>query len=676
MPNMEVDLTPTIIDDAVTKVRLKSFVEALGQLQRSPAEPPEEAEAEALRQSYLARLGEIPAAQRVRAAAAANLFTDLVKSGWSLRWDKGAIRGSRPAEASEIRAMRRAQLANRRLEQLREPATRAFIAAMERGHFHDGRLVTVFQLMRDGRDLASLLRSAKESNDVSSLENCIKPYLQVIDTGAICEHTGFLLQDIWRYFRHTWSTAYESIPGRSMQMLVRDAAAPYHPVIGIAALASAASVHPVRDREIGWTREQILQEARERPSARVADWVLKALDDALSGIYRQDFIEDRILPHRLPEQVGQDTIDALNRIGENARQRHVKQAERHEHKGGDNEPTDSDGLTRLSRSDLYRWKRATELASLLDIRNRVLAAYKGQRGKARLENLLSTGSGRSAFEKLLRRARAGSVGTAIADLNVCGAVAPYNELLAGKLVAMLAVSPQSVVEYKNRYRRQQSWISSRMAGRPVVRSANLVFVGTTSLYGTRPSQYDRAGYPAALVGGQPVNQVRYRFLGDTMGVGTAQFSATTKNSIEKLLRQTSNQGERVKNIFGEGANAKLRVMREGVTALGIANAISSRDEESLLTHGMTKSTYGVWLVDNLRDYLLGFAARPKYVFDLSEPTAGCERITTWWLRRWTWRRLEKPDVLDHIAAHSLIRPVRHGARVILPDVDVMQLRLV
>lgn len=673
---MEIDLTPTIIDEAATKARLGAFVEALGRLERAGAEPPEESEAESLRQSYLARLTEIPPAQQTRAAAAGNLFTDLVKSGWSLRWERGGIWGSRPGGGSEIRAMRRAQLANRRLEQLREPATRAFIASMEGGHIHSGQVISVFHLMRDGRDFARSLRSAKETGDPSSLETLTRPYMQVIDTGAVCQHTGFLLQDIWRYFRHTWSTAYESIPGRSMQMLVRDAAAPYHPVIGIASLASAASVQPVRDREIGWTREQILQEAREQPSARLADWVLKTLDSALSRIYKQDFIEERVLPHRLPERIAREVIDALTSLGESAHHRHVKQAERREHKGVDSDPTDAEGLTRLARSDLYRWKRATELASLLEIRNCVLAAYKGHRGKARLASLLSTGSGRSAFEKLLRRARSATVGTAIADLNVCGAVAPYNELLAGKLVAMLAVSPQSVVEYKSRYRDQPSWIASRMAGEPVVRDANLVFIGTTSLYGTRPSQYDRASYPASLVGGREGDFVRYRFLGDTMGVGTAQFSAVTKNSIEKLLRQINNQGERVKNIFGEGANAKLRVMREGVTALGIRNAGNARDEDSLLTHGMTKTAYGVGLVEDLRDYLLGFSARPKYIFDLAHTAVGSARISAWWLRRWVWPRLDKPGVLDRIAEHSLIRPVRHGARVILPDADVMQLRLV
>jgi hypothetical protein len=45
--------------------------------------------------------------------------------------------------------------------------------------------------------------------------------------------------------------------------------------------------------------------------------------------------------------------------------------------------------------------------------------------------------------------------------------------------------------YRNRYHRAPSVIASSMAGRPICRPAELVFIGTTSLYGQRPSQYDR-----------------------------------------------------------------------------------------------------------------------------------------------------------------------------------------
>ena len=98
-------------------------------------------------------------------------------------------------------------------------------------------------------------------------------------------------------------------------------------------------------------------------------------------------------------------------------------------------------------------------------------------------------------------AKADRVGTAVADLTVCGALPPYNELLGGKLVAMLATSPEVIAEYRRRYGRTPSVIASSMAGRAVQRSAELVFIGTTSLYGQRPSQYDRISVPCSVAAG-------------------------------------------------------------------------------------------------------------------------------------------------------------------------------
>ena len=129
-----------------------------------------------------------------------------------------------------------------------------------------------------------------------------------------------------------------------------------------------------------------------------------------------------------------------------------------------------------------------------------------------LEALLASGAGRTAFSKVVRLARSMTVGTEIADLTVCGAVPPYNALLGGKLVAMLAASPEVVLEYRRRYQSLPSIIASSMAGRAIVRPANLVFIGTTSLYGERPNQYDRTSYPCKVVGGPKGEFVRYRYL--------------------------------------------------------------------------------------------------------------------------------------------------------------------
>src|SRR5438128_6272289 len=128
---MSIDVTPTAIDGAEATKRLRLFVDALNHLESSDGSAPDDAEAESLRQMYINRLTEIPQDQRIRLAAVINLYTDLAKSGWRLRHEKRKFYGARPSEDSDVRAQRRAQLANRRLEQLREPATREFIVGME-----------------------------------------------------------------------------------------------------------------------------------------------------------------------------------------------------------------------------------------------------------------------------------------------------------------------------------------------------------------------------------------------------------------------------------------------------------------------------------------------------------------------------------------------------------------
>jgi hypothetical protein len=122
--------------------------------------------------------------------------------------------------------------------------------------------------------------------------------------------------------------------------------------------------------------------------------------------------------------------------------------------------------------------------------------------------------------------------------------------------AMLAASPEIVLEYKRRYQSVPSIIASSMAGRAIVRPANLAFIGTTSLYGERPNQYDRTSYRCELVGGPKGETVRYRYLTSlkrsrTSGVGTFQFGRDTKIAIENYMSSTTN-GRRVNNVFGDG----------------------------------------------------------------------------------------------------------------------------
>ncbi len=285
------------------------------------------------------------------------------------------------------------------------------------------------------------------------------------------------------------------------------------------------------------------------------------------------------------------------------------------------------------------------------------------RPKAGLRRLVADRAGRDAVTRVVRRAKAERVGTAIADLTVCGAVPPYNELLGGKLVAMLMTSPEVILEYRRRYGGIPSVIASSMAGRPVVRAADLVFLGTTSLYDQRPTQYDRISVPCdpddPRAGG-----VRYEYLGRTKGVGTFQFGPRTVAELSRLLTQ-SRRGQRVNSVFGEGVNPRLRKVRDGLDLLGLPS-------DELLNHGGPRLVYGVELAANAGNYLLGMARRPQYVLPMKFPSTFTEQIIRWWAGRWLLPRLAREETCERVARHTLIYPIRHGARVQLPTADPEQ----
>lgn|SRR6266478_1290805 len=72
------------------------------------------------------------------------------------------------------------------------------------------------------------------------------------------------------------------------------------------------------------------------------------------------------------------------------------------------------------------------------------------------------------------------------------------------------------------------------------------------------------------------------------------------------------------------------------------------------------------------EYLLGIEKRPRYILPQKEAALVREQMCQWWLERWVRRRIEREDVLERMAKHSLVHPIRHGARIVLPQTDLEQ----
>jgi len=532
----------------------------------------------------------------------------------------------------------------RRDEQLRRPSVRRFIEGMERAHEHNDRLISIFDLMRDGRELAEALERDPESDQI------IQPYVQVVD-GSTCELTGFKLHDIWRYFRHTWSNAYSTVPGRSMPILIRDAATDHHAVIGLAAISSPVIQIAERDHWIGWQTDQFLAQVEARPTAKVARWLRQRIKTQVNEVYVADLLRDGVLQPTELVVPAPSTIARLKADAERYRQKHHRAGMIREVRN-----LDQDAWVGRSETYLFRSKRSLALAEALDIQS-VLGEYLLPTPTVGgLRRAFTNAKARAQLRRVVRRARGERVGTVIADLTVCGALPPYSALAAGKLVGALAVSPPVVAAYREKYARP-SEIASAIAGRPILREARLSFIGTTSLYGTGSSQYNRLFWPANVVGKNSDVRLGFHELGRSRSFGTSHFSDAT---VEALMRLSEQRGSlvRVNSLFGEGVSPRLRKVRLGLAALGWP-------ANEFLKHGRERILYGVPLVDNLRDYSLGVDSKPQYLFDAALENADT-RITRWWLDRWGKPRAAQEAVRALMRSHQLVRPIRHGARVSIP----------
>lgn len=581
-------------------------------------------------------------------AAAAHTLIDLVEQGWTLSiYKHGPLLAPPPSqpdpELEKARIRRQEHL--RRDPQLRKASVRRFVEGMERPREYRGRLVSIYSLMRDGRELADALETEPDHSKV------IRPYIQVVDSG-VCEHTGFALHDIWRYFRHTWSNAYFTVPGRSMPILIRDAATPHHAVIGLAAISSPVVQIAERDQWIGWDTDTFLATIQTEPTDEVAAWLIGRVETQLREIYVDDLLREAViqpgdLQHPTPEVIALLRVDA-----ERHRQKHHRTPLR------DVRQMEQDPWVERALAPLFRSKRAAALADTLEAATALQPYLSPRPTAAGLRAALKDTKTRAQIRRLIRRIRGERVGTVIADLTVCGAVAPYNALAAGKLVGALAVSPKVIAAYRAKYARP-SEIASSMAGRAIERESRLSFISTTSLYGSGSSQYNRLRWPAEVMGGLEGDQISFAELGRSRSFGTSQF---TDETVEALVRLSRVNGTvvRVNSVFGEGVSPRLRKVRLGFSALGWPSS-------ELLKHGRERIVYGVKLTTNLRDYSLGIDADPIYLLD---PDALDEApITEWWFDRWGRRRAEQEAVRETMRTHRLVRPLHHGAKVPLPPLD-------
>lgn len=643
------------------KVSQNAFLEYARALVKACAGGRTEDSIEKLRSAFVDRVATCRRGDRQALLAAGLVIADLVTQGWKIQVRRERVEVKPPDPMTDLPAekarIRRQELIKRNA-QLRQPSVQRFLESMERQRLHNGRYASIYSLMRDGRELADGLRKARthlNNGWPDALSKLVDPYLQFVTSeNASCEFTGLRLMDVWRYFRHTWTNQYASVPGRTMVFLVRDRAAANHPVMGIGALSSPVMQIRERDAWIGWHPETFLERVRTLPSRELAKWLLDTLDAAINEIYVADLIEDGILSMRDLRAPSVGVIERLQKESAEAREKHHRYARSRDYKQKRSSFQGGEYWVAQARTHLFRSKRTLALSTYLRARAVLHEAFNGKPTAEKLAALAKTGYGTDAIRGVLKKAKADRVGIAVADVSVCGAVQPYNALLGGKLTAMMAASPEVVSQYHKRYAHAESEIASSMAGRSIVRASKLVLLGTTSLYGIGSSQYNRIKIPAERLGGKTDDVIRYEELGRSESFGTSQYSEETVDVLVDLVQQSD--ARRVNSIFGEGVSPKLRKVRQALDLLNLPSG-------TLLRHHRPRVVYAVSLVKNLGDYLIGVAKRPEYAVPTNGGVSATAAIGAWWRERWLRNRIISDDVLDEVGRHTSVRPITHGARV-------------
>jgi len=195
------------------------------------------------------------------------------------------------------------------------------------------------------------------------------------------------------------------------------------------------------------------------------------------------------------------------------------------------------------------------------------------------------------------------------DIQTLGAVPPYDRLLGGKLVALVAASNEIRQAYWHKYCGRATEMEQRIL------PPHLVALTTTSAFG-RSSLYNRLRYNGTIIA---------ESLGYTEGYGTFHLMG-----VYPLFREfLENQGISTRGGFGTGPRRKWQTIVRALERLGLPS--------DLLRHGVKREVFLFRLVNNLEAYMEGRDAEPVY------RNLPFSALVAWWRERWLIPRAERVD---------------------------------
>jgi hypothetical protein len=198
--------------------------------------------------------------------------------------------------------------------------------------------------------------------------------------------------------------------------------------------------------------------------------------------------------------------------------------------------------------------------------------------------------------------------TSVMDAFVLGAVPPYNDLLAGKLTALLLASDELRDTFAERYRHRQTVIADRDP------RAELALVTTASALG-RSSVYNRVRAENGALALRPV--------GYTQGTGDFHFSGDVYDLLARAARSAmaTDAPTHRHESWGTGFRNRREVIQRGLRAVGL-------NHTRFRMHGVQREVFFAELASNSLQWLRGETDDLAWT---SRPTV---ELADWWKRNW------------------------------------------
>lgn len=589
--------------------------------------------------------------------ASLRILLDLVRHGWELRTagygiellaPSGPTNGLSPAMILETKQQTRDAFRSIREVQMNSQSCRSFITRMEHPSSYSGKH-PVTNLIACGEEIHRRIQD-KEIE-------AVQPYLQLITTNSVDKFTNHKLHDVWRYCRYTWSVPQFSTPGRQLLYLVRDASQANHAIMAILGINNSPMQLGVdREKHLGWNVESIIDRLYASTGKQLQSelaWMNRQLDRAIAEIDTTGLIEHEEMQTPTDTIIDQLRYNAerfkklrLESLKDAADQSNIASSKKPytglpvADKVLNLEPKATNTSTmQTARRYLISRKRASLMSKLLQAKLTLSQESRSLIDPQKLDSVLSKDTLRTAFNTIQSVLKSRYAGSNMMEITTCGAIAPYNELLAGKLAALVALSPQIAHDYCKLYG-NPSIIASQIKNEFVYRPPQLVYLGTSSLYQHGSSQYNRLKLPAkTFAKDQP--ELRYNRIGKTSGYGTLQFSDDTSEAVERYLNLQQKYSN-INSIFGEGPSPKLRKLVAGLKILGFP-------PDQIMRHNRQRIVYAIWLCSDAKNYLNSRPARlPSYITTPDGQNGATRSIIEYWQRRWLGSRLRYRPSMDRL----------------------------